>query len=341
MSFEEKQRISVLNRILQLLAVVITGLFVAIPDSYANGEEKMKFNYEVLIIGGGPAGLSAGMTLGRMSRTALICDDNKPRNAPSAHINNFPTRDGIHPEEWRKLARKDLEKYQTIKSFDGRVQSVEQVKNGFQAKLSSGSKINVKKVILAYGIKDKMPPIPGFKELWGKAIFHCPFCHGFEVRGSKLGFVISNEMAFHALPMIRSLSSDLVVFTNGTMKLNDEQRQQLGQMKVTLVEDSIERFQYKAETLNSVILASGKKIDRQYLFYNAEMPFELKSDIGESLGCKKNQFGLYEASEFGVTSVPGVFAAGDNTSFAQSVLLACASGVKTGMAVIAELLKEE
>lgn len=341
MNFKDQRRNSQLSRIIPRLVVVIAGLFVITLDSYAKTEKKMKFDYEVLIIGGGPAGLSAAMTLGRISRTALICDDNKPRNAPSAHINNFPTRDGINPEEWRKLARKDLEKYQTIKSFDGRVVSVEQIKNGFQAKLSSGSIVTVKKVILAYGIKDKMPPIPGFIELWGKAIFHCPFCHGFEVRGSKLGFVISNEMAFHALPMIQSLSPDLVVFTNEKMKLNDEQRQHLKQNKITHIEDRIERFQYKGEKLNSVILANGKQIDRQYLFYNAEMPFELKSDIGESLGCKKNQFGLYEANEFGVTSVPGVFAAGDNMSFAQSVLLACASGVKTGMAVIAELLKEE
>lgn len=324
-----------------LIARLVMGLFFAIPSSFAKAEEKMKFDYEVLIIGGGPAGISAAMTLGRMSRTALICDDNKPRNAPSLHINNFPTRDGINPEEWRKLARKDLEKYQTIKSFDGRVTSVEQLKNGFQAKLSSGLSVSVKKVILAYGIKDKMPQIPGFKELWGKDIFHCPFCHGFEVRGTKLGFIISNEMAFHALPMIRSLSPDLVVFTNGKMKLTDEQRQQMSQKKITIIEDKIERLQYKDETLKSIELAGGKQIERQYLFYNAEMPFELKSDIGEKLGCKKNQFGLYEVSEFGATSVPGVFAAGDNASMFQSVLLSCASGVKSGASAVAELLKEE
>lgn len=301
----------------------------------------MKFDYEVLIIGGGPAGLSAAMTLGRLSRTALICDDNKPRNAPSAHINNFITRDGVHPEEWRSLARKDLNKYQTIKSFDGSVLSVDQIKNGFQAQLSSGSSIAVKKIILAYGIKDKIPAILGFNDLWGKAIFHCPFCHGFEVRGSKLGFIISNEFAFHTMPMIWSLSSDLIVFTNGKMKLNEEQKNYLDQKKIALVDEKIERFQYKGENLEGVDLAGGKQIGLQFLFYNPEMPFELKSEIGQSLGCKKNQFGLYETNEFGMTSVAGVFASGDNMTMAQSVLLASASGVKTGSAVIAELLSEE
>lgn len=303
--------------------------------------DEMKFDYEVLIIGGGPAGLSAAMTLGRISRTALICDDNKPRNAPSAHINNFITRDGVNPEEWRSLARKDLNKYQTIKYFDGRVLSVDRLENGFQAQLSSGSNVAVKKVILAYGIKDKIPPILGFNDLWGKAIFHCPFCHGFEVRGSKLGFIISNELAFHTLPMISSLSSNLIIFTNGKMKLNDEQKGYLDQKKIALVDEKIECFQYKGENLESVNLVGGRKIGRQFLFYNPEMPFELKSDIGQTLGCKKDQLGLYEANEFGMTSVPGVFASGDNMSMAQSVLLACASGVKSGSAAIAELLKEE
>ena len=300
----------------------------------------MNFDYEVLIIGGGPAGISAGMTLGRLSRTALVCDDNKPRNGPSEHINNFPTRDGIHPEEWRKLARKDLEKYKTIKSFNGRVDAVHMLENGFRAKLSDGSVVAVKKVILTYGVKDKMPDLPGFKELWGKSIFHCPFCHGFEIKGSMIGFLISNEMAFHALPMILTLSSDIVLFTNSKVILTEEQRKFLAAKKVRLFEEKVSHFRYENTFLKAVHLESGKEIERDFLFYGAELPFELKSDIGQGLGAKKNQFGFYEVNEMGATSVPGVFAAGDNISMFQSVLLACASGTKAGIGVIAELLGE-
>lgn len=322
-------------------ALMATGMATTASSSYAKAEGKMKFDYEVLIIGGGPAGISAAMTLGRIRRSALVADDNRPRNAPSSHINNFPTRDGIHPEDWRKFARKDLKKYDTIKSFNGRVLSVEQMDGGFQAKLSSGSSISVKKVILAYGIKDKMQPIPGYKELWGKSIFHCPFCHGFETRGSKIGILINNEMGFHSVGMIQNFSTDLVVFTNGRVKPTDEQKQYLARKKVPLVEEKIARLQYEGESLKNVELENGKKIERQYLFSGPELPFEIASDIGDSLGCKKTQFGLYEVNEMGATSVPGVFAAGDNMAMAQSVLLSCAAGVKAGMGALAQLLTEE
>lgn len=329
------------NKLFILLATlfIFIGFTSNSPKTYATEENKMKFNYEVLIIGGGPAGLSSAMSLGRISRSALVCDDNNPRNAASSHINNFPSQDGIHPETWRNLAKKDLEKYETIKFFNGRVNSVKAIKNGFQAKLSSGSEVTVKKIILAYGIKDKIPPIPGFKELWGKSIFHCPFCHGFEIRGSKLGFIISNENAFHMLPMIINISSDLVIFTNDKVNLSKDQKEYLKKNNVRLVEDKIASFQHDEQILKGVVLVNGNDIAIQYLFYNSEMPFELKSDIGETLGCKKNQIGLYETNEMGATSVPGVFAAGDNISMAQSVLFACASGSKAAMATIRELLE--
>lgn len=301
----------------------------------------MKFDYDVLIIGGGPAGLSTAMTLGRMSRTALLCDDNHPRNAPSSHVNNFPTHDGIHPADWRKLARKDLEKYQTIQFFQGSVISVEKTDIGFQAKLSSGKKILVKKVVLAYGIKDKLLPIPGFSELWGKAIFHCPFCHGFEIRGSRLGYIANGELAFHALLMIESLASELIVFTNGKSQFTEEQHSILARKNIRLIEEKLERLVHEGETLKAIVLNDGQVVEREYLYYRAEMPFVLKSEIGSLLGCGKTQFGLYQVNERGATTVPGVFACGDNMSTAQSVMLASASGVMAGHGVIAELLQNE
>jgi thioredoxin reductase len=300
----------------------------------------MKLDYDVLIVGGGPSGLSAAMTLGRIRRSVLVADDNRPRNAPSSHINNFPTHDGIHPEEWRNLARKDLKKYDTVNSFDGRVLSVKQVDGGFQARLSSGPSISSKNVILAYGIKDKMQPIPGYRELWGKSIFHCPFCHGFETSGSKIGILINNEIGFHVIGMIQNFSNDIVAFTNGRVQLTDEQKVDLNRRKIRLVEDKIARLLYEGENLTNVELENGQKIERKYLFSGPELPFETVSDIGDSLGCKKTQFGLYEVNELGASSVPGVFAAGDNMTMAQSVLLSCAAGVKAGMGTLQNLLSE-
>lgn len=300
----------------------------------------MKTDYEVLIIGGGPAGLSAALSLGRIARSALVCDDARPRNAPSSHVNNFPTRDGVHPAEWRLAARNDLGKYQTIELFEGRVDSVEKSGPFFFATLASGRQIITKKVILADGVKDRLLPVPDFAELWGKSIFHCPFCHGFEIRGSRIGILAQSELAFHSLPMIHSLAADLVVFTHGMKLFTQDQREFLARKGISLMEEKIEGFVREGERLRSVVLSSGRSLERQYLFYSPPMPFELKSGIGLSLGCETDSFGLYKVEMRGKTNVPGVFAAGDNMSPGHSVLLASAAGSMAGMGAISELLME-
>ncbi|MEI1280056.1 NAD(P)/FAD-dependent oxidoreductase [Leptospira venezuelensis] len=301
----------------------------------------MRFDYEVLIIGGGPAGLSAALALGRMSRTALVCDDNRPRNAASSHLNNFPTRDGIHPAEWRKLVRKDLEKYNTINFFEGSVISVENSGSGFIAKLSAGKTFSFKKVILAYGVEDKYLSVPGYKELWGKSIFHCPYCHGFEVKGSKLGLIGNGDTLVYMLPLIYDLASDLIVFSNGKAELKEEQKELLNKKKIRLIENKITGFAYEGDQLKSVSLDNGENIERTGLFALPTFPFKLKSTIGEELGCEKDQFGFYKIGERGKTSVDGVYACGDNASGAHSVLLAAASGGMAGAGIVHELLSEK
>lgn len=300
----------------------------------------MNNDYEALIIGGGPAGLAAAMTLGRMSRRVLLCDDNRPRNAPSQHVNNFPSHDGIHPEEWRKQTRKDLEKYKTIESASDTVLSVEKESIGFKAKLASGKGIHAKKIILAYGVEDSLPAIPGFKELWGKSIFHCPYCHGFEIRGSKLGFLANHPMAFHGLPMIFDLASHLTIFTNGKAVYSPEQIAILKHKNIELIETKIEKLRHTGEKLESVVLEDKRTVELEGLFTFPSMPFKLKSNIGESLGCERTEFGLYKANERNGTNIPGVYACGDNMSMVHTVLLAAASGVLAGAGVAYELLQE-
>ncbi|GBF37158.1 NAD(P)/FAD-dependent oxidoreductase [Leptospira johnsonii] len=301
----------------------------------------MKFDFEALIIGGGPAGLSAALALGRMSRTALVCDDSRPRNAASSHLNNFPTRDGIHPAEWRKLVRKDLEKYNTISFFEGSVLSVEKSGPGFAAKLSSDKTFYFKKVILAYGVEDEHLPIPGYKELWGKSIFHCPYCHGFEVKGSKIGLIGNGDMLMYMLPLIFDLASDLIVFTNGKAELQEEQKDLLKKKKIRLIEEKITGFIYEGEKLKAVTFENEETIEREALYALPSFPFKLKSKIGEELGCEKDKFGFYKVGEKGKTSVDGVYACGDNASGAHSVLLAAASGGMAGAGIVHELLSEK
>lgn len=301
----------------------------------------MESKYEALIIGGGPAGLSAALSLARMGRKALICDDGRPRNAPSGHLNNFPTRDGIHPEEWREAARADLSKYGTAEAFQGAVKSVQKIDEGFSAELSDGRSVRARKVILAYGVVDQLPESEGFKELWGKSIFHCPYCHGHEARGMKLGLVSKGEMTFHVLALVSSLTSDLILFTDGKAQFTEEQLGWLKRRKIEWVEEPIRDLRHEGSTLQAVNLVSGASRERDALFMAPSLPFRLKSDIGEKLGCARNPMGLYQVNERMETSVPGVFAAGDCATPAHSVLQASASGSMAGAAAVAQILDRE
>ena len=302
----------------------------------------MKDHYDALIVGGGPAGLSAALSLGRMLRTALVCDDDRPRNAPSTHLNNFASRDGIHPAEWRKEARRDLEKYRTIAFKKDSVASLERLDGGqFRAVFASGDSAVFRKVILADGIIDQLPEIPGFRELWGRSIFHCPYCHGFEVQGTALGLVGNGKSALHMAPLCFGLSKDLIIFTNGRSEFTEEQAAAFGGKGVRIVEDRIAALQIEEAALTAVVLEDGQKIGRTGLFFARSGPIQTKSDLGERLGCEKTEEGFYKVEEFGRTTVPGVFAAGDNMSRRQSVLHACGMGAVAASTVVSELLNEE
>ena len=296
---------------------------------------------DVLIIGGGPAGLSAAMALGRMRRTALVCDDGQPRNAASNHANNLPGFDGVHPAAWRAQVRKDLSKYETIAFFEGTVRSIRREENLFAAELASGETFAFRKVILAHGIVDKLPDAPGFRELWGKSVFHCPYCHGFEVSGKRLGFVGNGKFAEHMLPMLRGLSEDLILFTQGKAELPPAFTELLARRKVGLVESPIEKLVHDGEELTAVVCKDGTRIERDGLFVAPVYPLQMKAPLGAELGCEKNEMGFFKVNEMRQTTVPGVFAAGDIMSGLHSVLAAAAAGQMAGAGVAAELLNED
>lgn len=299
----------------------------------------MKPKYDVLIIGGGPAGLSAALAVGRMGRTALLCDDGRPRNASSQHLNNFPSQDGIHPADWKKKVKADLQKYSTVKIENKTINSVEKKENFFEASIGEEI-IPISKVILAYGIVDQLPEIPGLRELWGKSVLHCTYCHGFEVRNEKLGLILDSPMAIQSLPSVYELSKDLVLFTMG-FKLEPELKDTILKKNLLIIETKIKSLNHDGEFLKSVLLEDGNLITLNRLFLAPKFPYLMKSQLGEKLGCEKTEFGIFKVSQRNETTVPGVFAAGDIMGMAHTTLLSAAAGNMAGAAAISSLLNEE
>ena len=285
----------------------------------------MKTQYDVAIIGGGPAGLSAALTLARGNRSVLVFDDDQPRNAPAAHMMNFPSRDGTPPQEFRRLIREDLKKYPKVEFKAVRVQGIVRNESGF---LVDG--MQFKKILLAHGVKDILPETPGMRELFGKAIFHCPYCHGYEYLGEPMGMIGGKEYADHMSVLLKGLTSDLVLFSDGAEVPEYE--------GIKVYREKIESLVYEGENLRAVKLSSGEVVERKYLFYRPDQ--KLSTDIGVKLGCELTESGHYKFNDFGLSSQPGVYVAGDNMTQMQSVVIACANGSKAAAMINFEILHE-
>jgi thioredoxin reductase len=278
--------------------------------------------FDVLVIGGGPAGLSAAMTLGRVGRSVLVCDDKRPRNAPSSHINNLLGQDGIHPETWRSKVREDLKKYASVQVIEDTVNNIIPEGKTFKASIGRNFPISFRKLILAYGIEDQFPSISGIKELFGKKIFHCPYCHGFEYKDKRLALIASGDHAFHMMVLLRGLSENVVVCSNGNHNLREEHSKIIERHNIRIIEEKIESIQETDRDTLHIILKDGRNIERDAVSIGPIFPLKSKSPIGDQLGCKKTELGNFIVTERGETNVAGVYAAGDIATQAHSVQLA-------------------
>jgi thioredoxin reductase len=305
-------------------------------------------HYEVLVIGGGAAGLSAALTLGRLRRTVLVCDDGKPRNAPAQHMNNFPGFDGVAPELWRKQVQQNLEKYPTVHRQSDRVTEVNATAEGFIARLQSGAEITANKILLAYGVKDRLPALENIEKLWGDTVVHCPYCHGFEFQDQAIGLLANGQpnngdMLAHMVSLLLGLSADVKVFNQGPSQLSEAQAQAFANQQVSVIETPVIALEHNAQKkLSALVLNTGERVARDVLYLMPSFPFERSASLGESLGCAVNEMGWYVADEKGHTTVPGVYAAGDIAGMAgQSVLNSAMSGSMAAAMMCSELLAKK
>lgn len=296
-------------------------------------------NFDAIIIGGSYAGLSAGMALGRSLRNVLIIDNGKPCNRQTPHSHNFVTHDGKTPKEISELAKKDVEKYPTVQFYDGTVISIIKNIEGFEVEISNREKFQARKVILASGVKDIMPDIPGFAECWGISVLHCPYCHGYEVKSEETGILADGDMAYEFSKLIFNMTKNLTLFTNGKTKLTVEQIEKLKRNNINLNEAEIEKIEHENGQIQQIVFKNGNAVSLKALY--AKVPFEQNINISENLGCELTEQGYVKVDFMQKTTVPGIFACGDNITMMRSVANAIAQGNFTGAMVNKELSEED
>ena len=295
-------------------------------------------HFDVIIIGGSYAGLSAAMALGRSLRHVLIIDSGLPCNRQTPHSHNFLTQDGAAPGELSEKAKTQVLKYSTVHFIEDKAAKGVKTDQGFQIHTKSGKQFDAQKVILATGIKDVMPEIKGLSDCWGISVVHCPYCHGFEIKNKKTGIIANGERAYHLAPMVKNLTDDLTILTNGKADFDSEQLSKFRKNNIRIIEKEIIEIEHDNGYIKHVVFKDNSKEHFEATY--AALPFEQHSDIPESMGCELNEQGYIQVDMMYKTTIEGVFACGDNCTRIRSVANAVASGNMVGAIINMELSNE-
>ncbi|MHC8950443.1 NAD(P)/FAD-dependent oxidoreductase [Sphingobacterium hungaricum] len=294
--------------------------------------------YEVIIIGGSYAGLSAAMALGRSLRNVLVIDAGSPCNQQTPHSHNFLTQDGETPANIYKKAFDQVRQYKTIDFLEDFATEASKTDTGFTVRTKNNQTFSTKKLIISSGIKDQMPDIDGFSSSWGISVIHCPYCHGYEFRNEATGIFANGDEAMHYVKLLSQLTNKLSIFTNGPALFTEEQKVVFNQKGIAVIETPIKKINHQNGYLNSVQLADGQEHKLKALY--ARLPFKQHSAIPEQLGCTFSKNGFVEVSPMQETSVEGVFACGDNSNPMRSVANAVYTGNFAGASVNSKLAEE-
>lgn len=300
--------------------------------------------YDVVIIGGGPAGLSAALALGRVRRKVLLCDSGPRRNARAVEVHNFVTRDGTPPEEFRRIGRAQLEPYPNVSVRDVQIDQIAGTKGSFTVSCGDES-LRCKRILLCTGMIDAMLAVEGFRELWGHSIFQCPYCHGWEVKDRRWGYLARAGQLGHFVPFmlqLRGMTREVCVFREKEFELSGEAAVTLRAAGVRVFESPVEALVAKDQELEAVLLADGSRVPCEILFAH---PPQKQVSLVTSLGLELDDDGFVRVDPMTrETSLPGVYAAGDLTSRMQAAVVAAASAVQASavlnVEVTAELARE-
>jgi len=294
--------------------------------------------YDVIIVGAGPAGLSAALMLGRSRRRVLVCDSGKPRNAASRAMHGFLSRDGMPPREFLATAREQLRQYDTVEIRDIEVRDATCRDTRFHVALADGTSHSSRKLLIATGVIDNVPEIPGFRELYGLGVFHCPYCDGWEVRDQPLAIYGRGARGLGLSLELTGWSRDLVLCTDGPSEIEDADLASLARHGIRVREERVVRLEGR-ETLERVIFASGDPLPRRALFFTTGQT--QRSQLALALGCEFNEKGTVRTGKYESTHLSGLYVAGDASRAVQWVVVAAAEGAEAAFAINTDLLKED
>ncbi|MFG2745836.1 NAD(P)/FAD-dependent oxidoreductase [Streptomyces chartreusis] len=301
--------------------------------------EKHTESYEVVVVGGGAAGLSAALVLGRARRRALVVDAGEPRNAPAAHMQGYLSRDGMSPAEFLAAGREEIARYGVELVRD---RAVDVTRDGdFTVALASGRSVRARRLVVATGLRDELPDVPGVAERFGNDVLHCPYCHGWEVRDQAFGVLATTPLSVHQALMVSQWSKDVTFFLHEVAEsdLSDDDLRRLAAAGVKVVPGSVAELVIERDRLTGVRLADGTVHAREVVFTapRAVPQTGLLQKLGADF--QDTPFGAYPVVDpTGLTSVPGVWAAGNAMGYAEQVINAAAGGYRAGAFINGELL---
>lgn len=293
----------------------------------------------VVIVGGSSAGLSAALILGRSLREVVVIDDQKPCNRFSRASHGFLTRDGIPPSELIQTAYDQLERYPTVTRKTATALHIEKNETGFDVTCSDASRLQARVVLLATGLHDELPPLAGIEGLWGKSVFHCPYCDGYEVRGKAVLVYGLDETVMHLVMMLRNWTDNLTLCVGDGWKLTTAQRERLTRYGINVVEQAITALESADSQIQAVRFADGTSLRCDALFVRPRTTH--RTTFAHDLGCAVNENNVVQVDVRGRTSVEGVYAAGDLSSPVRSVAIAVAQGAAAGYGINADLIERD
>jgi thioredoxin reductase len=291
--------------------------------------------YDVAVVGGGAAGLSAALVLGRARRRVVVIDAGAPRNAPAAHMHGFLSRDGMPPADLLAEGRAEARSYGVEIIRD----RAEEITAGFTIKLAGGRRLGARRLLLATGARDDLPPIPGARERWGRDFLHCPYCHGWEVRDQPIGVLATGPGSVEHAHLLRQWSDDVIFFAHD-QAVTASERVTLGARGIPVVDGVVTELSVRNDRLDAVQLADGRAIPRTVVFIR---PALSPRDPGliESLACEIDAGGFIRVDTTGRTSASGVWAAGNVTNPRAQVITAAGEGSSAAIAINNDLVAED